>query len=124
MGKTFEEIMDNLPKERRARIEKRGAEKLREYMTMQDIRKAVALTQVDIAEKLDVNQENISRLEKRSDMMLSTLNGYIEALGGKLNITVDIQGQTVSLMGLIEDAQEDLQLKHSPQRSKSEETHV
>lgn len=40
-----------------------------------------------------VNQENTSRLEKRSDMKISTLQGYIEALGGKLNLTVDFPGR-------------------------------
>ncbi len=40
-----------------------------------------------------VNQENISRLEKRSDMKISTLQVYIEALGGKLNLTVDFPGR-------------------------------
>ena len=59
----------------------------------QALRKALTMTQEEMAARLQVNQENISRLEKRSDMKISTLQGYIEALGGKLNLTVDFPGR-------------------------------
>ena len=42
-----------------------------------------------IAQQLGINQENVSRIEKRSDLLLSTLSGYVEAMGGKLSLVVE-----------------------------------
>lgn len=88
MGRNVDDIIAALPKNRRNRIEKRGQELLEKYETLQQLRKAQELTQIEMSEKLKVNQQSISKLEKRSDMMLSTLRGYVEAMGGKLDITV------------------------------------
>lgn len=90
--KTLEEKLQALPESRQQAIAARADELIAEEMTLQALRKALALTQEEMAERLMVNQENISRLEKRSDMKISTLQGYIEALGGKLNLTVDFPG--------------------------------
>lgn len=57
-----------------------------EYLTLQEIRKRQEVTQADIAGLLGIKQENVSRLEKRNDMKLSTLTDYIEALGGHIQI--------------------------------------
>jgi transcriptional regulator with XRE-family HTH domain len=54
--------------------------------TLKDLRQAMQKTQVDLAAALHIGQDSVSRLEKRSDMLLSTLRGYIEAMGGKLEI--------------------------------------
>jgi len=105
MAKALNDIMSELPKERRDLIELRGAEILNEYLTLQELRKAQKLTQKKLAESLHVNQENISRLEKRSDMMLSTLRDYIEAMGGKLDITVRFPDHApISIKGIGENA--------------------
>ncbi len=104
MTKILNDVMAALPTERREEIELRGSEILDEYLTLQQLRKAQQLTQKKLAEKLNVNQENISRLEKRSDMMLSTLRDYVEAMGGELNITVRFPDQpSVSLLGIGSD---------------------
>ncbi len=71
---------------RRKRINKRAKELIAEEMTLRDLRKALELTQADLGSKLHMNQEAISRLERRSDLLLSTLVSYIEAMGGELNI--------------------------------------
>jgi transcriptional regulator with XRE-family HTH domain len=52
-----------------------------------DVRKALGVTQVELAERLGVSQGSISETERREDVFLSTLRGYIEALGGKLRVT-------------------------------------
>ena len=104
MAKTLDEIMAQLPESRQQAIEARGAELLNEYFTLQELRKAQELTQKKLAESLNVNQENISRLEKRSDMMLSTLRGYIEAMGGELDITVRFPNhEPISIRGIGEN---------------------
>jgi transcriptional regulator with XRE-family HTH domain len=105
MTRTLDDVMAQLPKERRALVEQRGAEILNEYLTLQELRKAQKLTQKKLAQSLNVNQENISRLEKRSDMMLSTLRDYIEAMGGELNITVSFpEHSPISIKGIGEKA--------------------
>jgi len=86
MGATLQEMMDRLSDERREKIEKRSAELIAEEMTLCDLRRARTLTQQRLAEKLKVRQDSISRLEKRSDLMLSTLRGYVAAMGGELVI--------------------------------------
>lgn len=101
MTKKLEEVMDALPKHRRDKIEHRGEEVLNEYLTLEELRKAQALTQKELAQKLDINQENISRMEKRSDMMLSTLRNHVRAMGGELSITVKFPNHApVTLSGI------------------------
>lgn len=82
MTRTLEQVLDALPTERRAVVEHRAAE----LATLKDLRQAMQKTQVDLAAALHIGQDSISRLEKRSDMLLSTLRGYIEAMGGKLEL--------------------------------------
>lgn len=105
MTKSFDDMMAKLPKNRQQAIQQRGEALLNEYLTLQELRKAQHLTQRKLAETLHVNQENISRLEKRSDMMLSTLRDYVEAMGGKLDITVHFPDHApVSLKGIGENS--------------------
>jgi transcriptional regulator with XRE-family HTH domain len=71
--------------ESRARAEARAEAELGE-MRLQELRRAHALSQEALAEQLDTDQGNISRLEQRADMYISTLRRYVEALGGSLEI--------------------------------------
>lgn len=98
MTRTFDDVMNNIPQARAKKIRARGEAMLNEYLTLSELRKARKLTQEALAKKLNVNQENISRLEKRSDMMISTLRNTVEAMGGELEITVRFEnGKPVSL---------------------------
>jgi DNA-binding XRE family transcriptional regulator len=82
MAKKLDDVMAALPAKRRARIEQR----VQELASLRDLRQAVEKTQVDLAEALGVGQDTISRLEQRSDMLLSTLRRYVEGMGGKLEL--------------------------------------
>ncbi|PWB39726.1 MAG: transcriptional regulator [Rhodocyclales bacterium] len=82
MAKKLEQIMAGLPTKRRAKIEARADE----LATLKDLRQAVAQTQEELAAELGVGQDTISRLEKRSDMLLSTLRRYVKAMGGELEL--------------------------------------
>lgn len=86
--KTLKDIMNSLPAERREKIETRAEELIAEEMTLRDLRKAQYLTQERMAELLGVGQDNISRLESRTDMLLSTLRSYVSAMGGSLDLIV------------------------------------
>lgn len=82
MAKKLEHLMEQLPARRRAAIKARAGE----LATLKDLRQAVAQTQQDLAVALGVGQDTISRLEKRSDMLLSTMRRYVEAMGGTLEL--------------------------------------
>ena len=88
-ARTIDDIMKKWPAARRARVEARAKAMTAEYRTLQDVRKAHELTQERMAELLGIKQENVSRLEKRSDLLISTLRGYIEAMGGKLSLVAE-----------------------------------
>ena len=98
---TLEDWKNELAPERRARIEARTQELLTQEMSLRELRQALEQTQASLAERLGVNQENISRLEQRSDLLLSTLSRYVGALGGKLSIVVEYPDRPpVALTGI------------------------
>jgi Helix-turn-helix. len=82
MARKLDDVMAALPKARRERIEARAME----LVTLKDLRQAAQQTQEQLAAALGVGQDTISRLEKRSDMLLSTLRHYVESMGGELNL--------------------------------------
>jgi len=105
MYKTLEYVMSELTPERRARIEERGRELIREEMTLQALRKQLEITQESMAERLDVRQGNVSRFENRSDMLISTLRDYLEAMGGRLELVAHLPGRApITIEGLAGDS--------------------
>ena len=100
MSKTVGKIIVKMPK-KHERIKKRAKELFAEDMGLQALRKALKLTQKNLAKKLSIGQEGVSRLEQHSDLMLSTLRNHIEAMGGKLRITAEFpnhnSGQPIRL---------------------------
>lgn len=106
MGTTLRERLAELPPERRAKVDVRAAELIREEMTLAELRKAARETQDEMARRLKVKQASISRLERRSDMYLSTLRGYVEAMGGRLDLVAHLPDQPpVHLTGLVDIGQ-------------------
>jgi DNA-binding XRE family transcriptional regulator len=81
----FKDLLEAMPMERRQRIDQRVRETLAS-MPLDELRKARQMTQVKLAESLGVNQSEVSKIEHRTDLYLSTLSEYVEALGGKLEI--------------------------------------
>ena len=82
MAKNLNDVLAALPPKRRAKVEQRAGE----LATLKDLRLAVAHTQQDLAANLGVGQDTISRIEHRSDLLLSTLRRYIQAMGGELDL--------------------------------------
>ena len=89
MAKSLDEVLSAFTPEQRARVEARAQELIEEELTLRDLRQAHHLTQERMAELLGVEQENISRLERRSNLLLSTLASYVEAMGGKLRLIAE-----------------------------------
>lgn len=110
-GPHLQKIWDKLPEERKAKIRARTEELQAEYRTLQELRKTAGLTQARVSEGLHMPQSNVSRLEKSADMLLSTLRGYVEAVGGKLHLTVELPNnppiQLSGLGDLMEEPQPD-----------------
>lgn len=80
------DFLNALPASRRRKIAKRAVELREEYMSLQELRRARKLTQVKMAKSLGVAQNQISAIEKRTDMHISTLRRTVEAMGGSLEI--------------------------------------
>jgi hypothetical protein len=89
MTVTLEEFMKDFTPEQRAQVAARTAELVEEELTLRDLRQAQHLTQERMAELMGVEQENVSRLERRADLLLSTLSSYVAAMGGKLRLIAE-----------------------------------
>ena len=86
MALNVDEWIERLDPDRRRRVEERAAELIAEEMTLRELRKARRLTQAKIAAELGITQDGVSRLEQRSDLLLSTLRKTVEAMGGNLSL--------------------------------------
>jgi DNA-binding transcriptional regulator YiaG len=88
MARNLADKIQKLPATRRKKVQARAAELIVEEMSLRDLRKAMNRTQVEVAKALKVGQDTVSRYEQRSDMLLSTLQGYVHAMGGELDLVV------------------------------------
>src|SRR6266478_4198583 len=70
----------------RKKVAARAAELIAEEMSLRELRKARKLTQTRVAKTLGITQDSVSRLEKRSDLLLSTLRKNVKAMGGDVHI--------------------------------------
>jgi transcriptional regulator with XRE-family HTH domain len=108
MAITLKDKMKGLSTERRKKVEERAAQLISEEMTLQELRRARKVTQVRLAKELGINQNGVSRLEKRSDLLLSTLRKTVEAMGGKLSLVAEFPDRgPVILSGIATDDQPD-----------------
>jgi transcriptional regulator with XRE-family HTH domain len=85
MARKWRELYDKLPNERRKAIESR-VEELERELPLHEVRRARALTQVQLAEEMNATQGEISAIEHRTDHYVSTLRRYVAAMGGELEI--------------------------------------
>lgn len=89
---------------RRKKVEARAAELIAEEMSLRELRRARKITQVRVAKSLGITQDSVSRLEKRSDLLLSTLRKTIKAMGGDLSLVAEFPDRPpVVLSGIAED---------------------
>ena len=103
MAMNVDDLIGGLDAPRRARVEERAAELIAEEMTLRELRKARRLTQVSLARELGIGQDGISRMEQRSDLLLSTLRRTVEAMGGSLSLVARFPDRPpVELAGIAE----------------------
>ena len=85
MAKNFNVLRAKMPAKARARSEKKAQEYLAQ-MALDELRVAREMTQEHLAKLLGVKQSAISKMERRADMYVSTLQAFIKAMGGTLEI--------------------------------------
>ncbi len=86
MAKRFSELRAKMSPEA---LEKAAglSQAMLDEMPLQELRRARALSQEQLARTLGIKQASVSKLERRTDMYIQTLRNYIEAVGGQLEIT-------------------------------------
>jgi len=103
MATNVDDKIRKLSVSQRKKVEARGSELIAEEMTLRELRRARKLTQVRVAQKLGITQDSVSRLEKRSDILLSTLRKTVEAMGGSLSLVAEFPDrEPVVLSGIAE----------------------
>ena len=107
MPTNVDAIIAKLGPAQRKQVEARAAQLIAEEMTLRELRHARKLTQVRVARTLGITQDSVSRLEKRSDLLLSTLRKTVEAMGGSLSLIAEFPDRApVVLSGIAGDERE------------------
>ena len=97
--KNFNELRAKMSPERRARNAAATKAMLAE-LPLQELRHARELTQATLAETMECGQDEISKLERRADLLVSTLRRYVEAMGGRLDIVATFPDGEVRISNL------------------------
>jgi len=106
MARTLKQVLDALPPERRARIDRRFDELVNEVESLKELRRLSEMSQAKIAKSLKISQPAVSKIEKQTDMYLSTLRGYVEAMGGELDVIVRLPNRTPVKVRSLDDGAE------------------
>lgn len=107
MAVTLEEMLASLPADERAEIDRRYEELLKEVESLKELRRLSKLSQAKMAKTLKISQPAVSKIEKQTDMYLSTLRGYVEAMGGEMDIVIRLPDRgpvTVKSLADVADA--------------------
>ena len=105
MGRNVADVIAALPKEERDWINAKGRQMAQEMIdhadSLAEVRKAMSKTQSEVARELGVGQVAVAQMEKRSDLLLSTLQRYVRAAGAELSVVVRTKsGAEIVLQGL------------------------
>ena len=104
MPRNVNDIINKLTRAQRRKGEARAAQLIAEEMTLQELRRARKMTQQKIAKSLNIGQEGVSKIERRSDLLISTLRRTVEAMGGSLSLVAEFPDRDpVILSGIAED---------------------
>jgi hypothetical protein len=88
MGRSLNEVIASLPGDQQKQIEARYEELRQEVEGLRELRQIAGKAQEEVATALNIKQPSVSKIEKQADMYLSTLRSYVEAIGGRLELTV------------------------------------
>ncbi|MBF0336136.1 MAG: XRE family transcriptional regulator [Alphaproteobacteria bacterium] len=101
MGRTLDEVVNGLPKERHRAVQARAEELLAEVEGLRQLRTLADRSQEQLAAALGIKQPSVHKIERQADLYLSTLRRFVEAAGGTLELRVNLPGKgTIKLTGL------------------------
>ena len=104
MPSNINDKLRTLSSAQRKKVKARAAQLIAEEMTLRELRRARRLTQVRLARNLGISQDSVSRIEKRTDLLLSTLKRTVEAMGGELSLVAKFPDRDpVVLSGIAPD---------------------
>ena len=98
----FSTLRERMSPERRARNAAETA-RLDLEMTLEELRRSLSLSQKTLAEALEVEQPAVARMEKRTDMHVSSLRKMIRAMGGELELIARFPEGSVKISSLVDD---------------------
>lgn len=99
MGRTLEDMIAALPKERQDWIAERSKVLHEEVEGLKALRQLAALSQAEIARGLGITQPSVAKMERQTDLYLSTLRRFVEAAGGKMETLVELPGKGAVRLG-------------------------
>ena len=117
MSVSIRDKIAKLDSVQRKRVNDRAAEFIAEEMSLRDLRKARRLTQARVAKTLGITQDSVSRLEKRSDLLLSTLRKTVKAMGGDVRIVAEFPDRAPVVLSKLSD--EDRPRKSAHRRARA-----
>lgn len=95
MGRSLDELMSELAPARRATVEARTTELIGEVEGLKAFRQLAERSQEQMAESLGIKQPSVHKIERQTDLYLSTLRRFVEAAGGSLELRVELPGKGV-----------------------------
>jgi DNA-binding XRE family transcriptional regulator len=104
MGRNLNKVIADLPADRRARIDARYREMKAEIESLRELRRVAGKAQADVASALKIKQPSVSKIEKQTDMYLSTLRSYVQAIGGELDLVVRLPKRPALRLQHLSDA--------------------
>ena len=102
--RNFNELREGLLERPGGQALERARQELREELSLAELRKARSFTQTQLAQALDTTQPGVSRIEHQTDLYLSTLRGFVEALGGELEVCAHFPDARISIRRLSRSA--------------------
>ena len=104
MPRNVNDIINKRTRAQRRKGEARAAQLIAEEMKLQELRRVRKMTQQKISKSLNIGQEGVSKIERRSDLLISTLRRTVEAMGGSLSLVAEFPDRDpVILSGIAED---------------------
>lgn len=87
---TLTEVLQGFSPDERARVERNARALVADSQTLAQVRKALRLTQEDLAKAMATTQSNVAQIERKDDILVSTLSRVVKALGGELDLVVKL----------------------------------
>lgn len=103
MGRTLNQVIAALPKERQKKVDEQYRLMKDEIESLAELRQLSGKAQAEVAAALNIKQPSVSKIEKQTDMYLSTLQDYVKAVGGELDLVVRLPKHRALRIGRLGD---------------------